>query len=360
MKILHSESSLAWGGQENRIALESLGMMRRGHELCLIVQPESKLYARLKDTGLKIYPLRMRSSFDLKAIIRARNILKKEQIQIVHTHSSIDTWVVGLAARCYGKALILRNRHVATAVRSTFPYRYLCHRLITTGENIRRIFIDEYKLDEDRVVSIPTGVDLKTFSPDISGEKMRRDLGLGKETPLLGHVGIFRGKKGHRYFLEACQAIKEEMPEARFLIVGEGPIEKHIRLWIKEFDLEREAIMTGFREDINEVLAALDILVMSSVDEGVPQVISQALAMGKGVVASSIGGIPELIKDGVTGLLVLPADSKAISQACLRLLRDKSLSSRLGQAGRKLVEERFGLETMLDKTEEIYRKYDWL
>lgn len=355
MRILHSESSLAWGGQENRIALECLGMMRRGHELSLIVQPESKLYARLNNRGIKIYPVRMRSGFDLKAIFITMAILKKERIQIVHTHSSIDSWVVGLASRWYGKVLILRTRHVATAIRATFPYRYLCHCLITTGENIRRIFIDKYKLAEDKVVSIPTGVDLRLFSPDVSGEKVRQQLGLGKEIPLLGHVGIFRGKKGHRYFLEACRSIKEEIPQARFLIVGEGPIEKHIREWIKELSLEREVILTGFREDINEVLASLDILVMSSVDEGVPQVISQALAVGKRVVASSIGGIPELIKDGVTGLLVPPADPRAITQACLRLLRDKSLSSCLGQAGRKLVEEKFSLEAMLDKIEGIYR-----
>ena len=356
MKILHSESSLAWGGQENRIRLECLGMARRGHELSLIIQPESKLYSRLKGTGINICPIRMPRPLDLKAILKAMAFLKENKIQIVHTHSSIDSWVVEIAAKIYGHALILRTRHVATPIGSTFSYRYLCDRLITTGENIRRVFIDNYKLPEDKIISIPTGVDLEFFSPDVSGEKVRRELGIGKDVPLLGHVGIFRGKKGHQFFLEACRIIKQSIPHARFLIVGEGPIEKHIREWIKEFGLEREVIITGFREDINEVLAGLDLLVMSSVAEGVPQVISQALAMGKGVVASAIGGIPELIRDGSTGLLVPPGDPDSIARACLKLLKDKSLTFRLGQAGRKLVKEKFSLEGMLDKIEKFYEK----
>jgi len=222
MRILHSESSLAWGGQENRIKLECMGMMKRGHELSLIVQPESKLYLRLKGTGINICPIIMPRAFDLKAILKALAFLKENRIQIVHTHSSIDSWVVGIAAKIYGHALILRTRHVATPIGSTFSYRYLCHRLITTGENIKRIFIDNYKLPEDKIVSIPTGVDLKFFSPDVSGVRVREELGIGKDVPLLGHVGIFRGKKGHQFFLEACRIIKQNIPQARFLILGKA------------------------------------------------------------------------------------------------------------------------------------------
>ncbi len=357
MRILHSESSLAWGGQENRIRLECRGMMKRGHEVSLVIQPESELYKRFKHSDIKVCPLKMRHAFDLKAMLKVFTFLKENKIQIVHTHSSIDSWVVGVAAKLYGKALILRTRHVETPISSNFPYRYLCHALITTGENIRDIFIDNYKLPKDRVISIPTGVDLEFFSPDVSGESVRRGLGIGKDAPLLGHVGIFRGKKGHRFFLEACCIIKESFPHACFLIVGEGPIEKHIREWVKELSLENEVIFTGFRDDINEVIASLDVLVMSSVAEGVPQVISQALAMEKGVVASAIGGIPELIRDGLTGLLVSPEDSRAIAEACLKLLKDKALSLRMGQAGRKLVKEKFSLETMLDKIESLYQEY---
>lgn len=354
MRLLHSESSLAWGGQENRIRLESSGMMKRGHEVSLIVQPESRLYSRLKDSGLKIYPVRMRGALDLRAILSVLAFIRRNKIQIVHTHSSIDTWVAGIAAKLYGKAVIFRTRHVETPIGSVFPYRYLCHRIVTTGENIRRMFIDKYNLPEDKIVSIPTGVDLDFFSSCVSGEKIRSELSLDKDTPLIGNIGIFRGKKGHRFFLEACAIIKVSLPRARFLIVGEGPIEKHIRGWIEEFGLEKEVSILNFREDINEVLAAIDILVMSSIAEGVPQIISQALAMEKGVVATSIGGIPELIKDNYTGLLVPPQNSSSIAGACLSLIRDKSLSSRLGLAGRKLVEEKFSLDSMLDRIEELY------
>lgn len=354
MRILHSESSLAWGGQENRIKLECIGMARRGHEVSLAVQPESKLYERLSGGKLKIHPVRMRSVFDVKAIFDIIAFLKKNRIQIVHTHSSIDSWVVGTAARFYGKAVIIRTRHVATPISSIFPYKYLCHHLITTGENIREIFTKRYNLPEDKVVSIPTGVDLDFFSPEISGERVRRELRIAQDSPIIGNVGIFRGKKGHRFFLEACNIIRDVLPEARFLIVGEGPIEKHIREWIGELALEKEVILTGFRRDINEVLASLDVLVMSSVAEGVPQVVAQALAMEKGVVATSIGGIPELVKDGSTGLLVPPCNPQAIAHACLRLLQDRGFRQSLGKAGRKLIERRFSLESMLDKIEQLY------
>jgi glycosyltransferase involved in cell wall biosynthesis len=207
----------------------------------------------------------------------------------------------------------------------------------------------------DRVVSIPTGVDVERFSPDVSGDPVRAEFSVGREEPLVSVIGVLRSWKRHDVFLEAVRLLREGGSPVRGLVVGEGPQRERIAGGIAGKDLARAVRMTGYRQDIPEIVAASDVIVLPSDRfEGVPQVILQSLAMGRAVVASPIGGVPEVVHHEKTGLLCPAGDPSAYADAIARLLAEPELRERLGATGRELVLSRYSSTAMCDRTEGFY------
>jgi len=286
-------------------------------------------------------------------------LLTQERVELVNTHSSVDSWVVSLAARS-ARVPVVRTRHLSVPLKrdpfSRLVYWTLCDRIVTTGEAIRRHLLAKLRLNPSKVISIPTGVDLRQLDPHtVDGKQVRHELGVQATTPLIGIVAVLRSWKGHRFFLEAVPLIVRKVPSARFLIVGDGPLRRTIGQWIEQMGLKEIVMMAGHREDIPEVLAALDVVVSASTAaEGVPQALLQALAMRRPVVATQVGGIPEAIRHEETGLLVSHGDPVALAAAITSLLSDPDRGASLGNAGRRLVEKEFAVETMLDRLEVLY------
>jgi glycosyltransferase involved in cell wall biosynthesis len=208
----------------------------------------------------------------------------------------------------------------------------------------------------EKIISIPTGTDLNRFNPDRVKGNIREELGIDQDTPLVGSISIIRTEKGYPYFLEAAQEILKVKPEARFLIVGYEPKGDTLAQEVRRQGLDDRVFMPGLREDIPDILARLDVFVLCSLREAFGQAIAQALAMERPVVATNVGGIPELIKNNQTGLLVPPADSKALAKAILELLENRKKALKLGKNGRRLIEEKFSQKAMIDKIEVLYQE----
>jgi len=357
--ILHTESSMGWGGQEIRVHLELVRMRERGHRMLLACHPQSELTKRAEAAGLEVWRLPFRRPIDPRLTWQMHRLLTQEQVELVNTHSSVDSWVVSPAART-ARVPVLRTRHLSVPVKrdpfSRLVYWTLCDRIVTTGEAIRRLFLEELRLDPSKVISIPTGVDLSQLDPHaVDGKQVRQELGVQATTPLIGIVAVLRSWKGHRFFLEAVPLILRRVPSARFLIVGDGPQRDNIRRWIDEMELKEIVMTAGHREDIAEILAALDVVVSASTAaEGVPQALLQALAMRRPVVATRVGAVPEVIRHEETWLLVRPGDPAALGAAVTSLLSDPHRGATLGMAGRRLVEKQFTLESMLEQLEVVY------
>ncbi|MBI3625833.1 MAG: glycosyltransferase family 4 protein [Candidatus Rokubacteria bacterium] len=350
--ILHAESSLGLGGQEIRIMTETRWLLAHGWDALVACQPESRLLVAARAAGLPFVAVKMRGPVDLRAIAALRRLAKEREVALVHTHSSIDSWAATLAAKTLGLPVV-RSRHVSIPIprRRALVYR-LADRVITSGDAIRDV-VRAAGVKAERIVSIPAGVDTTRFHPGVSGGAVRKELGL--TGPVAGLVAMVRGSKGHRFFLEAAREILQALPETRFLIVGDGIGYEDVKRRVREMGLEQAVIMTGFRTDIPEVMAALDVLVLPSVrSEATSQVIPQALAVGTPVVATATGGIPEIIRDGETGRLVPPADPHALAHAILSLLRDRAYARQLAQAGQALVRERYTIEQMMAQTTRVY------
>lgn len=350
--VLHTEASVGFGGQEIRILQEARGLVDRGWNARIVGQPGSPLLREAAAAAIPHTALRMRHAADLRAFLALRRLIRDHAVDVVHTHSSIDSWLATLAARSLRRAVV-RSRHVSIPVkrRGAFVYR-LADRVITSGDAIARV-LGAAGVAAGKIVSIPAGIDVHRFHPGVSGTRVRSELGLAG--PLVGLVANLRSSKGHRVFIDAAAEVLRALPEARFVIVGDGVAREPIRRHIEARGLTNAVVMTGFRRDVPEVMAALDVLVLPSLrSEATSQVIPQALAVGTPVVATTVGGIPEIVTDGQTGRLVPPADAGALAGAILTTLRDREGARAMARRGGQLVRTRFTFDAMMERTTAVY------
>jgi len=294
----------------------------------------------------------MRGAWDIAAALGLRRAMRAQRVDVVHTHSSVDSWVGGLAARSLGLPLV-RSRHVSIPIprRRALVYR-LADRIVTSGDTVAGV-VAAAGVPRERIVAIGPGVDTRRFHPGISGTAVRAELGL--TGPVVGLVANIRGSKGHRYFLEAARDVLRVRPDARFLIVGDGIGFDDVRRRVKDLALDDGVIMTGFRRDVPEVMAALDVLVLPSIrSEAMSQVVPQALAIGTPVVGTTVGGTPELVRDGHNGRLVPPADAAALARAIVELLDDPARARAMAQRGQAEVLAQHSLEAAMARTVDVY------
>jgi glycosyltransferase involved in cell wall biosynthesis len=359
LAILHTEASTGWGGQEIRVLSEVAGLRERGHKVGILCRPESVLAARTRSAGISLLVDRMSFALDPQTIVRLLGHFRRWRPQVVVTHSSVDSWCGGVAARLL-RLPVVRVRHVSVPIggnpATRFVYRKLCNAVITTGEGIRTHLIQEVGLPPGKVVSIPTGIDTARFDPrKADGRAVRGALGIRSDEPLVGIVATLRNWKGHLVFLEAMARVREYLPGARALIVGDGPQRHNIERCLHELRLGEAVILTGHREDVPDVLASLDVVVSASTEaEGVPQVLLQALAMERPVVATAVGGIPEIIQDGETGLLVPPGDAVRLAEAIQTVLTGPAQFRPQAMIGSRRTSRRWSVAHMLDQVERVY------
>ena len=359
-RIVHSEASTGWGGQERRIMAELEGFKRRGHEVWLLAPPKSEIFRRAKTSGIVAEPIDFtRWKFPF-GVLKVVHWLKQVRPHIVNPHSSRDGWLVGLAARIARVPFIVRTRHfdvpVSSKQMSGFVYSKLADHVLTTSPKVTEHFRSLFGLPDSHVSTLSTGIDLKTFSPSVNRAQLIPGA-QAKKLPLIGMVSIIRLAKGHAILLEAAHQLRAAGFEAHYVIVGEGPSLDKAQAKVKELKLENHVTFFGQRDDVPAVLRALNMLVIPSLHEGIPQTALQALATKTPVVASNVGGIPSVIRDGETGRLFPPGDAKALALAIKATLQDTDATQRMCEAGRLLVEKEHSLEGMLDKLEALYRRH---
>lgn len=361
LTVYHTEASTGWGGQEIRILGEMVALRGRGHRLGLIAQPGSEVATRAEAAGFPVHRLRMRGALDLMAAACIAGLLRRAGAHLVNTHSSVDAWVAGWAARLLGLP-VLRTRHLAIPLKpnplAPKVYTWMADRVVTTGEDGRRLLLERAGVAPEKVRVVSTGVDLARFDPErVDGASVRRSLGLPTGASVLGAVAVLRLHKGHIPLLQAMAGPELSERNAQLLIAGSGPMGEFLRGMARDLGIAGRVHFLGHREDVPEILAASDVVVLPSThDEGVPQVILQAFALERPVVASEVAGIRQVVAEGETGLLVPPEDPEAIGRAIVRLLEDGALARRLGEAGRALVQARYSTERMADAMEAVYRE----
>lgn len=359
--ILHTESSLGWGGQERRIFAEAVAMRERGHRLLLAADPRGELLPRGEKAGFFVYPLNFGGWRNLGAGLALRRLVQREKVDFLNTHSSLDSWVGLLALAGLKKPLWVRTRHLSTPVKGSWPTRRLYQTpgaTITTSEGIKELLQQRVGVDPHRVFSIPTGVSLTEFAPREADAALCERWQIPAGAFIWGMVSVLRSWKGHLYALEALKDLVDAGLPTIMVVVGEGPYRSLIEPRIQELGLEEQVRLVGYQEEVAPWLALMDVVVMASyAHEGVPQAVLQALALGKPVVGTTVGGIPEVIRPGETGLLVPPKDAPALAAALRQLWEQPARRAEMGQRGRDLVVHKYSLEQMAAAVEAVY---DWV
>lgn len=357
MRILHIEWSDDMGGQEKRVLSEAAGLSARGHYVAIVCREHAKIRNEATKKGIDVHTLPLRKPYDILSITRLAKFLKTEGFDVVNTHSGIDSWIGGLAARLAGVPVLVRTRHLNIPLKRNILnfIHYLPDMYITSGENMQRTLVEQCSFPAERVISIPTGVPPEFF--DVKKDAgMKKKYGLREEEIVITNVGILRKVKGHEITLQAVRPVVDKFPQARFLLVGDGPRRKLLQQMADNMGIAEYVRFTGHVANIYEIYSFADVAILSSWSEGVPQSILQAMAFGVPVVATKVGGVPEVVMSGKTGILVSPGEYAELAGGILRLLTEPSLASVLaGNAGR-LVRERHSLGHMLDKTEDLYIK----
>lgn len=338
-------------------------MRARGHRVCLAAQPASRILEEARKAGFTVWTISERSHRFPDSILRLARHFRSVRADVVNTHSSKDGWIGGIAARLAGVPCILRSRHIdvdyRSPARSRFAFGKLPHHVLTTSEAIRSKLVTEVGLSGDRVTCVPTGIDPVRFHPEVPPALRGNGGGLfPRDTPLIGMISVIRSWKGHRFFIEAAARVAAARPEARFIIAGDGPGLAGLPAVVEAAGMTGNISLLGHREDVPALLTSLDALVLpSTAHEGVPQIILQAQLCGCPVVGTRVGGIPEVVEEGVTGRLVPPSDASALAAGMTALLEDPAGSRRMAGVARERALERHTLDAMCGRLEAIYAQY---
>ncbi|MFQ5932415.1 MAG: glycosyltransferase, partial [Nitrospiraceae bacterium] len=313
--------------------------------------------------GLPVESISMQRLRYPLAILALRQIIASHRPDILHANSSRDSWIAALAGRLVAtRPKLVRTRHISTPLNRNLMtkllYRRLLDMVIVTGSALtRRALIERDGLEAERVTAFPIGIDLEYFRPGPPERDLRLELGLGPDHRLVGLISYLRAYKGHEYFIEAAARVLTREKDVTFLIVGEGPEEQRIRVRIARLGLAEQVRLLGYRADLLDVFRSLDLFVIPTVEaDTIPQVLMQALALALPVVSTTVGSIPDVIRDHQTGFLVPPRHAEALAERIMNLLADPRLREELGERGRALVEREYSLESMLDRLEAVYRR----
>ncbi len=356
MRILHSEASCGWGGQEIRILSESAGMIERGHQVALACPAHAPIARQASAQGVEVIALPIEKK-RLPGLLAVRRLLAARRFDVVNTHSSTDAWLVALAAASLaGAPPIVRTRHISAPVAGTAANRWLYARssrfVVTTGEQLRRELIEGLGCDPGRVISIPTGIDDQRFAPgDARG--VRRALGLPQDRFIVGIVATLRSWKGHRFLIDAMASLAD--PDLLLVVVGDGPQAEAQRLQVSAGGLDDLVAFVGQQEDVAPWMRAFDAFALPSyANEGVPQSLMQAMFTALPCVTTAVGAIGEIALPDRTALVVPPQDSAALAAAIGALKADAPLRERLGRAAREHCAAGYTRRGMLDRMESLF------
>lgn len=365
MRILHSEASPGWGGQEIRIFEEMRWFRTRGHEVMLVAPPHSMLVKRADEEGFRTAHLLFTKNRIVREIFQFSSIVRKFKPDVVATHSSVDSWVGLVASAFHRIKRRVRYRHVSTPVKghliNRWQYTSLCNLVLTTGECIRKPLIETFALPPEKVVSAPTAIRPPTKMVERLEAKARlqSELGLGSSAHFVGQVSVLRSWKGHKFLIEAFNRIADSFPELHLVLVGAGPVASEIKDFADKDPRKDRIHLIGHKSNPWPCFRAFDAAVLASVsNEGIPQSLLQAMYAETPVIGTDVGGIPEIVLNDSTGLLVKPSDPASLGNALQRLLGDPALQSKLSGKAHELACENFRWDCLGQKIEGLFRVSD--
>jgi glycosyltransferase involved in cell wall biosynthesis len=375
VKVLHIHTLPIISGSGLNTYLSMKGMNKAAYKADLACAPGGKLIDLVQGQGMKVIPFEnlvqpLHPVKDVLILIDLIRFLKKERYHIVHTHNSKAGFVGRLAAKSASVPVIVHTVH-GFAFHDREPawrqmlFRNLerlashwCDRMIFISQPLIEWALQERIVDRQKVLKIYSGIDLTHFHPVTDNEKksLRRKWGIREESAVIGIVSKLWEGKGHEILIRAFKELKEEINDAVLAIVGEGYLHGKLVNLVHRLGLADSVIFTGFQMDVSEIMATFDVAVLPSLFEGMGRVLLEAMAMEKPVVASRVGGIPDLVHDGVNGILIAPGSVQELRSSLLKTLRNPVMAREMGKQGRKRIKAEFSVDTMVQSIQRVYHE----
>lgn len=376
IKIVRIIARLNIGGPAIHTILLTAGLSNQRFESTLVTGVEGEYegnmlgLAAAKGVEPIIIP-QLRRNVDplggLIALFKLYRLMRREKPHIVHTHTATAGLLGRLAARLAGVPVILHTFH-GHVLRGYFaPLRSkalvwmecflacLSDRIVTVSEGQRRELAEYGVAPLEKITVVPLGFELEDLLACESHRgELRRELGLAAEDKLVGIVARLVPIKNHHLFLQAAQVVAEAVPQTRFLVVGDGELREELEAYACDLGLDGRVLFTGWRHDLPRTYADLDVVVLTSINEGTPVSLIEAMAAGVSVVATAVGGVPDVVVDGETGYLVEAGDVTGLAEAITELLRNPRKAKEMGSAGRKAVYPKFSAQNLIANVEGLY------
>jgi glycosyltransferase involved in cell wall biosynthesis len=360
--VLHLIDGLNMGGAEVLLRDLTGGLVQRGYHVSVGYSTPGPLVDELAANNLRLTRLPRFARIDPSLLFGMLRLMRSDPPQVVHTHLFKSDFHGRLAARMAGVPVVVSTLHNADVWARRWPLGALygatarfADKLIAVSDEVRQYHIDKTGIPAGKVAVVENGVDVRRFEGmQAAGQKIRAEFGISSESVVFGIIGRLKPQKDHITFLKAAAEVLHQIPSARFLVVGDGPLRAELKKLADELGLFPALVFTGLRSDIPAILAALDVLVFSSKWEGLPVTLLEGMAASKPVVATAVDGINGVALPDATALLVPPDNFPALAGACLRLAGDPALRSRLGHSGFERVSARYSLDAMIDQTAGLY------
>ncbi|MSO82475.1 MAG: glycosyltransferase family 1 protein [Acidobacteria bacterium] len=359
MFSLHIDTAREWRGAQSHVLHLVIGLRAIGHRAALVAHPDGELLRRMSE-GLDMIPLAPRGEVDLAASWRLSRVLKRLTPDVIHAH---DPHAVAMAATALSivspspKPPLVASRRTASHLARTSLSRWeysqvdcfiansgvIRDRLVSEGIPAEHTAIVTEGVDVERIVRMPAANVHAAFY-------------LPTHAPIVGSVAALVAHKGHHHLIDAAALVVREVPDARFVIVGDGELRESLEKHVRDTHLERHVLLAGFRTDVLEITKGFDLFAVSSVTEGMCVALLDAMAAAKAAVATAVGAIAEVVADGETGFLVPPRDHAAMAEKLVLLLKDPILRTQMGEAGLARARERFTVERMVEDTAAVYER----
>ena len=363
-KVLQLIDGLNIGGAEVLLIDLVRGIKEAGHDVIVGYSTHGPLEKNLLDLEIPIKHLPRLGRIDPVLLLKMIQLILSEKPDIVHTHLFKSDFHGRLAARLCCVPVVVSTSHNNDIWAKRFPLGYLyglnanlADRIIAVSTEVREYQIEFTGISTDKIVVIENGVNIQRFaSKKDAGLSLRNEFKIAQDAPLIGIIGRLQPQKDHSNFLKAAALIKDKVPNARFMIVGDGLLRDQLLAQTNMLNLKDSVIFCGIRRDIPSVMASFDVLVISSKWEGLPVTLLEGMAAYKPIVSTAVGGIPGVVSDRESGLLVPSEDSFALANACLNLLQNPVLTRSLTSVAFDRVKKEFSLDTMIGKILKLYEE----
>lgn len=362
LKIVHTESHRSWGGQEMRVLSECLWMKRHGHRPLLVAPRKSRLYSRAKAGGLAVVPMSFNNLTAVSDFIRLRGLIRAHRPDVFNTHGNMDAKVGLVAARGMGIPCVIRSRHhnhpVSPSWYNKWIYRHLSHYIFTAAQCVADQLSRDLAVEPAKVVMVASGINPPDSLPEREAavHRLQQEFKLDQKARFIGSVAMLRDGKGHRFILDGFARISERFRFHHLVIVGDGSEMRALKEQRERLGLVDRIHFTGFRENPWPYYRAFDLSVLASTKyELMSQVLPQAMYVGCPVIGTRVGGIPDLVKDGINGLIAEPESASSLAAAMTRTLVEPDAARDRAARAFEMVAKSFTIDAMGQR---ILRLYD--